>query len=103
MNDKNNRRMKIAQNVHMSITRRGFGVAVVSFENDDNIRIDVPDRLLVHDVTNGKSMAHRSHTFLLGWTDDYTISFKGVVICTLSSQRHWAISSQLENPFDIVE
>ena len=86
----NIRETQLEDGVHLRIERTGFAIAKVYFVDDNAAAISIPDGLVIHDDTNNANVARVDPNvafFVLAWSDNYTITFNGVVVTELATQR----------------
>ena len=92
--------------IRLRIERTGFAIARVYFVNALNAEVPIPNGLVIHDVTNNVPVvppAVNVHFFVLAWTDNYLITFNGIVVMELATQRQWSLRGPPEREIATVE
>ena len=87
--------LKIGDNIFVRIERVGFAIARLYFVDEGNAEIDIPDRLVVLDHSNGDAAVIpllNNQYFVLAWTDSYSVQFEGNDVMGLANQREWAVT-----------
>ena len=85
----------IGDNVFVRIERVGFAIARLYFVDEGSAEIDIPDRLVVLDHSNGDAAVMpllNNQYFVLAWTDSYSVQFEGNTVMGLANQRQWAVT-----------
>ena len=96
----------VNEEITMCVKRVGFGIARVYFVNktlsENNtseqpieLETDIPNGIKVYDVTNRVYLTPLKKTkyFVLGWTDNYSITFHDVPILDLVNERSWNVTT----------
>lgn len=91
-------------NILLRMEKMGRAVGRIYFV-DNGVEVDVPEGITVHDDTNRISLkpAPLSQYFVVSWTIDYSVHYKGEVIVVLSSQQQWAIRGPAGRNIDSIE
>jgi hypothetical protein len=77
----------------LRIERVGFAIARVYFVDDSFTEVPIPNGLAIRDITNNVPVAPYPNvqSFVLAWSDTYSISFNGELIAELATQRQWSL------------
>ena len=77
----------------LRIERVGFAISRVYFVDDSFSEVPIPNGLVIRDITNNVAVAPYPNvqSFVLAWSDTYSISFNGELITELTTQRQWLL------------
>lgn len=84
----------LADGIILRIEKIGSAIARVYFLNDSFAEVPIPNGLVIRDITNNVAvapLAAKVQSFALAWSDDYSITFNGVLITELTTQRQWSL------------
>ena len=87
----------------LRIERMGFAIARVYFVDDSFAEIPIPNGLVIRDITNNIAVAPFLQSFMLAWSDTYSISFNGELITELTTQRQWSLRGPPDRAIGTIE
>lgn len=85
------RETQLACNLHMRIETVGIGVGRVYFVNDDQVEIAIPPGFVVLNGSTNQPAQPFMQSFMLAWTDDFTVTFQGQQVLEFYNQRQWRL------------
>lgn len=96
---------QLKEKLCVRLERVGPAIARLYFVKDA-AEVNIPEGIEVIDETNGGlTVLPLIHTqsFVLAWTDNYTVKYNGEPVLGLTNQRRWTITGKREVEFHSVE
>jgi hypothetical protein len=89
--------LEITPTLFLHLERVANSYAILSFHNEENQKIDLPEDLIVYDHVyddlHGILQPKTPHDgiYTLSWTENYVVQYKGQIILKMSNPRLWEI------------
>jgi len=83
----------LGQGLFLRIERASFAIARVYFVDENCASVDIPEGLEIRDNTNNVPVQPLVGTqqFVLAWSDNYSILYRGQYVVDLNTQRQWSL------------
>jgi hypothetical protein len=95
---------RLTDGIFLRVQRAGFAVARLFFVDETSAEVPIPDGFVVIDITNGNVRVQPMlNSFFLGWTDNYTLLFRGVVVVEFLNQRQWALQGPPDRAIELAD